>query len=97
LRFCKSQPYPKSLKVNWEQNVAGCCKLGMMPITFETTTKLNCFKQFINGEGQIITSLDIRYIIIWLNKVCNGNTTLAIGLMAIDPAIHLSNGARMEE
>jgi hypothetical protein len=39
-----------NMQVNWEQNVAGCCKLGMTPITFETAAKANCFKQFIDGK-----------------------------------------------
>jgi len=41
----------KLLQVNWEQNVEACCKLGMKPITFESSDKTTCFNKFIDGSA----------------------------------------------
>lgn len=36
-------------QLNWEQNMAECCKLGMQPISIESDAKAQCLNKFIDG------------------------------------------------
>jgi hypothetical protein len=43
-------------KVNWEQNIEACCRLGMTPITFAENTPSKCFNALIGGEAHTFHS-----------------------------------------